>query len=195
MSGSSNAEILEVESVAVDVGRRRLLSDVTFTATPGSLTAIVGVNGIGKSTLMRALAGITPPAADSWLKRVPPRPQGTQAANPRRRQPRSGGADAHVVAQRARRAADERAGCGAFAHGLGDDGTGDGATGGTLRVSRQAGVVARRAGREAGGDESDAANAEDERFLHVVLPVFEARFRAIDSACGTTIAWPPRGSN
>ena len=67
MSGSSNAEILEVESVAVDVGRRRLLSDVTFTATPGSLTAIVGVNGIGKSTLMRALAGITPPASGRVL--------------------------------------------------------------------------------------------------------------------------------
>ncbi|MFC3848569.1 ABC transporter ATP-binding protein [Corynebacterium hansenii] len=53
---------LDVESVAVDVGKRRLLTDVTFAAAPGSLTAVVGVNGVGKSTLMRALAGIVAPA-------------------------------------------------------------------------------------------------------------------------------------
>ena len=58
---------LDVEAVAIDMGKRRLLSDVSFTATPGSLTAVVGVNGIGKSTLMRALAGIIAPASGRVL--------------------------------------------------------------------------------------------------------------------------------
>lgn len=70
---------MEVSGVSVDIGRRRLVSDVSFTAGGGELTAIVGVNGIGKSTLLRALAGITAPArgwvvvGDSDIHRIAPR--------------------------------------------------------------------------------------------------------------------------
>lgn len=50
---------LRAEGVCVNIGKRRIISDVTFTATPGSLTAIVGTNGVGKSTLLRGLAAIS----------------------------------------------------------------------------------------------------------------------------------------
>lgn len=53
--------VFEADGVAVGVGKRMLLTDVTFAAGQGTLTAVVGVNGVGKSTLMRALAGITEP--------------------------------------------------------------------------------------------------------------------------------------
>jgi ABC-type multidrug transport system ATPase subunit len=39
-----------------------ILSDVSFSAPPGTLTAVVGPTGAGKSTLMRALAGGQPPS-------------------------------------------------------------------------------------------------------------------------------------
>lgn len=53
--------MMEVSQVAVSAGGRQILSDITFTAA--KMTAIVGVNGVGKSTLLRALAGITSPDA------------------------------------------------------------------------------------------------------------------------------------
>ncbi len=38
----------------------RLAGDITFRLSPGSLSAVVGVNGVGKSTLLRTLAGMQP---------------------------------------------------------------------------------------------------------------------------------------
>jgi ABC-type multidrug transport system ATPase subunit len=47
-------------SLVVD-GGRRLLEDISFTAAPGTLTAIIGPSGAGKSTLSSVIAGqITP---------------------------------------------------------------------------------------------------------------------------------------
>lgn len=40
-----------------------ILKDISFSVEHGTVTAIVGVNGVGKSTLLRALAGITQPHA------------------------------------------------------------------------------------------------------------------------------------
>lgn len=43
------------------IGQRRLLSNISFTVAQHTMTAIVGINGVGKSTLLRALAGIAKP--------------------------------------------------------------------------------------------------------------------------------------
>jgi len=45
------------------VDGRTLLTDVSFTATPGTVTAVIGPSGAGKSTLIKLLAGATHPSA------------------------------------------------------------------------------------------------------------------------------------
>lgn len=44
-----------------------LVHDVSFTMEPGTLTAVLGPTGAGKSTVLRALAGLFPPASGSVL--------------------------------------------------------------------------------------------------------------------------------
>ena len=46
-----------VEGLHVDYGRHRVLADLHFQAEPGSVTALVGPNGCGKTTLLKAIAG------------------------------------------------------------------------------------------------------------------------------------------
>lgn len=49
--------MLVAQDIRVDLGNRPVLHGVSFTAAPGSLTAIVGPNGSGKTTLLRAMTG------------------------------------------------------------------------------------------------------------------------------------------
>lgn len=57
---------LEVRDVCFDVeGGKRLLNNITLTARPGTLTAIIGGSGAGKTTLSRLIAGYTKPTSGS----------------------------------------------------------------------------------------------------------------------------------
>lgn len=53
--------MIELSNLTIGYGRRVLLGDVTATIPSGSLTALIGRNGTGKSTLLRAIAGIGAP--------------------------------------------------------------------------------------------------------------------------------------
>ena len=59
-------DCLEVHSLGLTLPNgRQLLTDVSFSARPGSLTAIIGPSGAGKSTLAKLVGGaITPTAGE-----------------------------------------------------------------------------------------------------------------------------------
>ena len=57
---------LEVNSVCYTVdGGKQLLDHISLTARPGTLTAIIGGSGAGKTTLSRVIAGYTSPSSGS----------------------------------------------------------------------------------------------------------------------------------
>src|SRR5688572_16221043 len=58
---------IEVRSLSVERGGRRILSEISFTAQPGSMAAVIGPNGAGKSTLLKVLAGLLPHAGQVKL--------------------------------------------------------------------------------------------------------------------------------
>jgi len=51
---------LEVSNVTVNRGGRPVLDGVTFAARGGELVALMGVSGSGKTTVLRAVAGLDP---------------------------------------------------------------------------------------------------------------------------------------
>lgn len=51
---------LSVDRLAVDLGQRRVIENLNLEIDGGQTVAIVGRNGVGKTTLLRALAGLQP---------------------------------------------------------------------------------------------------------------------------------------
>jgi len=56
---------VRLDRVRLAIGGRTLLEEIDFEAAPGEFVAIVGPNGVGKTTLLRAMAGYLPVAAGS----------------------------------------------------------------------------------------------------------------------------------
>jgi urea transport system ATP-binding protein len=52
--------VLDVRNLNVAYGQSQVLHGVNFTVTPGEIVAVVGRNGMGKSTLMKSLIGVMP---------------------------------------------------------------------------------------------------------------------------------------
>lgn len=49
--------MIEARAISVHIGRKAILHGVNFVARPGVVTAIVGPNGSGKTTFLKALSG------------------------------------------------------------------------------------------------------------------------------------------
>ena len=52
--------MLDVRNLNVAYGQSQVLHGVNFTVSPGEIVAVVGRNGMGKSTLMKSLIGVMP---------------------------------------------------------------------------------------------------------------------------------------
>ena len=63
----SGRTVVECEGVAKSYGPKEVFRDVSFTIQRGDRIALVGVNGVGKSTLIKLLTGIEP-LTDGLLK-------------------------------------------------------------------------------------------------------------------------------
>ena len=53
--------MLEVEELVAAYGPVRAVDGVSLTVPAGSITAVLGANGAGKSSLLRAVSGIVKP--------------------------------------------------------------------------------------------------------------------------------------
>ncbi|OHU89886.1 ABC transporter ATP-binding protein [Mycobacterium talmoniae] len=53
---------VQAERLRLTIDGHQLLSDVSFTARPGTLTAVIGPSGAGKSTLIKLLGGVERPS-------------------------------------------------------------------------------------------------------------------------------------
>ena len=52
--------MLEVEGLDVYYGESRILRETSIRVQPGSITALMGRNGVGKTTLLKAIMGLLP---------------------------------------------------------------------------------------------------------------------------------------
>jgi polar amino acid transport system ATP-binding protein len=58
--------VLQVEGLSVERDSRPIVHDVTFAAGRGERVALMGPSGAGKTTVLRAIAGLEPNAYGSW---------------------------------------------------------------------------------------------------------------------------------
>ncbi len=55
--------MLEVTDLTLKYGQSQILNGITLTARPGAVTAVMGTNGVGKTSLLKAIAGRHPYAS------------------------------------------------------------------------------------------------------------------------------------
>ena len=56
-----------MQHLTVGYGEKAVLSDINQTLQPGQMVCLLGANGVGKSTLLRTLAGFQPPLSGKIL--------------------------------------------------------------------------------------------------------------------------------
>ncbi len=69
-SGRRTKRLVSVEAVSKELGGRTLFRDLSFTLSPATRLGLVGLNGTGKTTLLRLLSGELPPDAGR-IERAP----------------------------------------------------------------------------------------------------------------------------
>jgi zinc/manganese transport system ATP-binding protein len=65
VGGADSGAVIELHGAAVRIGERTLWSDVDLTVRPGEFVSVLGPNGVGKSTLVKAVLGLLPLSAGS----------------------------------------------------------------------------------------------------------------------------------
>ncbi len=52
--------MIEVKAVEKNFGRKKILKGISFTADKGEITCLIGINGVGKTTILNAIMALTP---------------------------------------------------------------------------------------------------------------------------------------
>ncbi|MEK4146591.1 ABC transporter ATP-binding protein [Robertmurraya sp. FSL W8-0741] len=52
--------MIELKNVTKKFGKKQVLKGVSFTAEKGKITCLIGINGVGKTTIMKAIMALTP---------------------------------------------------------------------------------------------------------------------------------------
>jgi len=52
--------MIEVKHIEKRFGRKKVLTDVSFTAKKGQITCLIGINGVGKTTVLNSIMNLTP---------------------------------------------------------------------------------------------------------------------------------------
>ncbi|ASK61476.1 multidrug ABC transporter ATP-binding protein [Virgibacillus phasianinus] len=52
--------MIEVKELTKRYGRKEILKGVSFTANKGEITCLIGINGVGKTTILNAIMALTP---------------------------------------------------------------------------------------------------------------------------------------
>lgn len=52
--------MIELKNVSKKFRRKQVLKDISFTANKGEITCLIGVNGVGKTTIMKAIMAMIP---------------------------------------------------------------------------------------------------------------------------------------
>lgn len=52
--------MIEIKEITKKFGRRKVLDGVSFTANKGEITCLIGINGVGKTTILNAIMALTP---------------------------------------------------------------------------------------------------------------------------------------
>jgi ATP-binding cassette subfamily F protein uup len=78
---------IDLEHVVLNGSERAILADLTLTVSSGDRIGVVGINGVGKTTLLRIIAGVLSPDSGqirrsrdlhvSFLEQIPTLPEGT----------------------------------------------------------------------------------------------------------------------
>ncbi|HEV7958955.1 MAG TPA: ABC-F family ATP-binding cassette domain-containing protein [Acidimicrobiales bacterium] len=78
---------IDLEHVVLNGAERAILGDLTLTVSSGDKIGVVGINGVGKTTLLRIIAGVLEPDSGqirrsrdvrvSYLEQIPTPPRGT----------------------------------------------------------------------------------------------------------------------
>ncbi len=66
-SATPRATVVDVRGVDVEVGGRRVLTDVNFCVEAAEFTGLIGSNGAGKTTLLRMMLGLIAPVRGEVL--------------------------------------------------------------------------------------------------------------------------------
>lgn len=52
--------MIQVKGLTKKFGRKKVLKGISFTANKGEITCIIGINGVGKTTILNAIMNLTP---------------------------------------------------------------------------------------------------------------------------------------